>query len=496
MRTASRSIGGVAIRLISRTPLSAICSVRGSGRRQREHVHVALQLLQTLLVRDPEVLLLIDDQQAQVAELELLGEQGVRTDDDVDRAVSEPGLGLLRVLRGDQPRQLADAYRQAGEAIAEGSKVLSAEQGGRHHHRDLPAVHCGYEGGAQRHLGLAETDIAADQPVGRPAAAQVLEHVADGARLIFGLGPRKPGAELVEQTFGRRETRRFPNRPSGGDANQLGRHLAQALLHPRLTGLPAGPAEPVESDALAIRAEAADHLDILDRKVEAVAVGVEDTKAIVRRAIDRHSFKAVVAADAVVDVHDEIAGRKRRGLDQEILGPRAAGPAPHHTLAQNVLLGDGEVLREEAAIEGQDRQSNRPPVELACFGPRLHRPHVGDLVLAQHRCQPIARAATDGGDEDALSGGVMLGQPLGQRIENVYVGPPARLRKVHSHVTAGIDDRLPFGRRPKRTEDADGVPRQHRIPGVGIEEQATDRHRSVRHSRVCKSAAPRFRRAA
>ena len=102
----------------------------------------------------------------------------------------------------------------------------------------------------------------------------------------------------------------------------------------------------------------------------------------------------------------------------------------------------------------------------------------GDLVLAQHRCQPIARAATDGGDEDALSGGVMLGQPLGQRIEDVYVGPPARLRKVHSHVTAGIDDRLPFGRRQKRTEDADGVPRQHRIPGVGIEEQATDRHRS------------------
>ena len=95
------------------------------------------------------------------------------------------------------------------EALAEGAEVLAAEQGRRHHHRHLPAVHGGDEGGAQRHLGLAEADVAADQPVGRPAAAEVLQHVADGARLIVGLGPGKAGAELVEQALGRRQARRL-----------------------------------------------------------------------------------------------------------------------------------------------------------------------------------------------------------------------------------------------------------------------------------------------
>jgi hypothetical protein len=56
--------------------------------------------------------------------------------------------------------------------------MLARQQGGRHHHRDLLPAHGGDEGGAQRHLGLAEADIAADQPVHRPARGQILEHVS------------------------------------------------------------------------------------------------------------------------------------------------------------------------------------------------------------------------------------------------------------------------------------------------------------------------------
>ena len=41
---------------------------RDRRRRQRQHVHVALQLLQPLLVLDAEMLLLVDDQQAEALE--------------------------------------------------------------------------------------------------------------------------------------------------------------------------------------------------------------------------------------------------------------------------------------------------------------------------------------------------------------------------------------------------------------------------------------------
>ena len=51
-------------------------------------------------------------------------------------------------------------------------EMLAREQRGRHDDRDLLAVDRGDEGGAQRDFGLAEADIAADEPVHRPAARQ------------------------------------------------------------------------------------------------------------------------------------------------------------------------------------------------------------------------------------------------------------------------------------------------------------------------------------
>src|SRR2546430_13756572 len=52
----------------------------------RSHVHLLLQLLDLLLVRDAEALLFVHDEKAEVAELDVLREQAVRADDDVDFA--------------------------------------------------------------------------------------------------------------------------------------------------------------------------------------------------------------------------------------------------------------------------------------------------------------------------------------------------------------------------------------------------------------------------
>ena len=87
MRTASRSTGGVAISDISRTPDSAkLQRARDRRRGQRQHMHVLAQLLQALLVLHAEMLLLVDDQQAEIGELDALGEQRVGADDDIDVA--------------------------------------------------------------------------------------------------------------------------------------------------------------------------------------------------------------------------------------------------------------------------------------------------------------------------------------------------------------------------------------------------------------------------
>ena len=59
---------------------------RDRRRRHRQHVHALAHLLDALLVRDAEALLLVDDEQAEVAELHVLRQQPMRADDDLDLA--------------------------------------------------------------------------------------------------------------------------------------------------------------------------------------------------------------------------------------------------------------------------------------------------------------------------------------------------------------------------------------------------------------------------
>ncbi len=53
--------------------------------------------------------------------------------------------------------------------------MLARQQRRRHDDGHLEALHRRDEGGAQRHFRLAEADIAADQPVHRPAGRQIVD---------------------------------------------------------------------------------------------------------------------------------------------------------------------------------------------------------------------------------------------------------------------------------------------------------------------------------
>ena len=61
------------------------------------------QLLEAFLVRDAEMLLLVDDQKAEVLELDRLAEQRMRADDDVDRSVGDAFARRLGFRGGDEP---------------------------------------------------------------------------------------------------------------------------------------------------------------------------------------------------------------------------------------------------------------------------------------------------------------------------------------------------------------------------------------------------------
>ena len=230
---------------------------RDGRRGEREHVHVGAKLLELLLVRDAEALLLIDDDEAQVLELGLLRQDRMRADDDVDIALGQPFARVLHLLGGNEARKAADLQREAGESLGKILVVLAGEQGGGRDHRDLLSVHRRDESGAQRDLGLAETDIAADQPVHRLAAFQIAQHIGNRAFLVVGLLVLEAVEELVVDAFLDFEHRRLLERALGRDLHQLAGDLADALLEAGAALLPCFAAEPVEHDRLFGRAVAA-----------------------------------------------------------------------------------------------------------------------------------------------------------------------------------------------------------------------------------------------
>ena len=162
-------------------------------------MHLGAQRLQPLLVRHAEVLLLVDDHEAEVLELDRFAEQRMGADDDVDAALGDALLDPGELRGRNEPRRLADLDREGAESFGEGLGVLAREQRGRHHHRDLLAVHHRLEGRAQRHLGLAEADVAADQPVHRAAGREIGDGRVDRGLLVFGLLVGEARGEFVHR---------------------------------------------------------------------------------------------------------------------------------------------------------------------------------------------------------------------------------------------------------------------------------------------------------
>ena len=97
--------------------------------------------------------------------------------------------------------------------------------------------------------------------------------------------------------------------PRGGDLDQLAGDLADAVLELGLARLPAAAAEPVEFDIGVVGAVARQQFDILDRQKQFGVGGVMQLEAVMRRAADLERLQPDEAADAVLDMHHEIAGR-------------------------------------------------------------------------------------------------------------------------------------------------------------------------------------------
>ena len=201
------------------------------GRGQRQHVDGLPELLETLLVPDAEPVLLVHDQEAEVLEGDVLGEEPVGADDDVHRPRGQPGEDRLLLDGRPEAGEHLDPHGVGPEALAERVPVLLGEDGGGHEDRHLVPVEGDLEGRAHRDLGLAVAHVAADEPVHRLAPLEVRLHLANRLELVRRLLERERRFELV-----------LPGRVGGDRAaprRPAARHRGAGAPAPSLGGRPA-----------------------------------------------------------------------------------------------------------------------------------------------------------------------------------------------------------------------------------------------------------------
>ncbi len=443
---------------------------RDRGRGHGQHVHVGAHLLELFLVLDAEALFLVDDHQPQVLELDGVREQPVGADDHVDGPVLQPLDDVLGFLRGLEARKRLHAHREARVAVGEGLVVLGGQQRGGHQHGDLLGVLHGLERGAHRDLGLAEADVAGDEPVHRDLPLHVRLDLVDGGQLVRGLHVgegllqlRLPRGVLGEGVAAGSHARGVqPDQVPGDLLDGLARlglgagpvraaHLGQAR---RLAADVAGdlvqlvggdkelvPRRPalgrrvLEDQVLALGVGAAGDLagDQLDELGDAVllvdhVVALEKGQRVHRVApLDGHALGAArrVGAGAAQQVglgeqpelqrieHKAAAGLRRGDLD-EPLGRLALQRVDPVRGDVRVVEELGQALRRARAVGGDDQA----PVVLDARGNELH--HLGHVALVAAR---LAGVDADGVDlRQQLGVGAQRGQrppghPRGLRVE-------------------------------------------------------------------------------
>src|SRR5215471_21757440 len=137
------------------------------------------------------MLFLIDDDQTEVAELHVLRGESLRADHDFQSSALQPFLRLPGFGSRTGSRQASHFDTERDKPFAESRDVLSCQDSRRYRNCHLPSCQHDSRRRSQGHLGLAEPDVAADDPVHGVAGREIIQDVPNGLRLVDRREKRK-----------------------------------------------------------------------------------------------------------------------------------------------------------------------------------------------------------------------------------------------------------------------------------------------------------------
>ena len=257
------------------------------------------------------------------------------------RPSAKPSIASFCSAARAEARDVLERERIVGQALGERAVVLLGEDRRRRQHQHLLALGRRLEGGAQRHLGLAVADVAADQPVHRPRRLHVGLDQLDRLALVGGLGEREALLELPLPVASRARRR---GRCAGG-ARRTGSAARRPAPARRGARAPSsspsacrraccsGGCSPPRADV------ARDLRELVGGHEDAVVALVFEVQVVARDARHGARLEAGEARDAVVLVHDDVAGAQIGERAQR--APAAAARAPCRPPGRRPARRDG-----------------------------------------------------------------------------------------------------------------------------------------------------------
>ena len=272
------------------------------------------------------------------------------------------------------------------------------------------------EGCAHSDLGLAEADVAADEPIHRVRRLEILLDSLDRARLILGLAVREGRSRAAQPVVGEIERDARRTLPLGVEREQLAGELTHGLPCSRLEVRPRFASQLGELRRLRVGADVLRELaELLVREIEAVVATEGDEEVVARDACDLLRLEAEELPDAVILVDDVVACSQ---VGERGERPAETGIGPRRTLPEDLAVGqqhEAELAPDEAAARRGDGEAESGVLRQRLAGLERLR-----LDLAKQRLLAQRLAAVRERDDDAVPGanealqlGLGLGEPAG-----------------------------------------------------------------------------------
>ena len=303
--------------------------LQGTGNGRGGHgqgIHVHFQLAELLLDGDTEFLFFVDNQQAEVFELNVFTQNAVGTDKDIHltvRKTLDNGLGLCR---RPGAAQIFHTAGQAFQALLESLEMLIGKNGGGNEDGHLLVVRHRLESGTHGNLGLAEAYVAAYQPVHGAGAFHIRLYVGGRLALVGGILVNERRFQFpLQETVGA-VLKTFLLAPLRIELYQVAGYILNLGLGTVFQFLPCAGTQLVEAGSFAFFAFVLGNLmQRMDGDKDHIVILIDQTHHFLRRISVGNTHQSRKTSHAVVGMHHVISGSKLIQLFQAQSHLAAAG---------------------------------------------------------------------------------------------------------------------------------------------------------------------------